>query len=60
MMELFVLFGRFWTAREIFFWYHWAPKVVKKRAHSWGSPDVIAAAQLRKKETDRYGHMRRR
>ena len=58
LMELFLWFGQEFTAREIFFWYYWAPKIAKKRKHAWGSEDVQAGGQLRKRETNKWGHMR--
>ena len=34
LAELFAVFGRFCTISELMFWYHNAPKVVRKRPHA--------------------------
>ena len=54
--ELFDKFGEEFTVSELMLWYFNAPKVFRKRQHSWGSAEVRAAAYQRFKTYGRYGH----
>jgi hypothetical protein len=56
LCELFAKFGDNFTASELMFWYHNAPKIVKKRPHSWGSAEHRNAAHARHYAWGRYGH----
>ena len=56
LAELFYKFGKEHTVAELMLWYHNAPKVLRKRQHSWGSPDVRAAAKQRMFTYGRPGH----
>ena len=58
LAQLFLTFGPRFTAQELFFWYYNAEKVVKKRAHSWGSREVRDAAKMRQQVFGHYGHRR--
>ena len=58
LAELFLRYGECFTAQELMFWYYHAPKVCKKRPHSWGSKLVKEAAQVRKAVFGHYGHRR--
>ena len=58
LMELFARLGQWFTAQEWFCWYRNASKMVVKRPHAWWSPDVRAAAHLRKQEYNHWGHRR--
>ena len=56
LAELFHQFGKDFSVAEIMLWYHNAPKMLRKRPHSWGSKDVRAAARMRNKVYGHYAH----
>ena len=56
---LWKIFGLRFTAQELLFYYLNCPKVVGKRAHAWGSPEVRAEAWARKVTSGRWGHKKR-
>ena len=56
LADLFAKFGDTYTVSELMFWYHHAPKLVKKRPHSWANADRRAAAAVRHEATGHYGH----
>ena len=58
LMELFMKLGERYTAQELFCWYYHAQKIVTKRPHAWGSPDVRDAARLRYQIYNHWGHRR--
>ena len=58
LAQLLVDFGGHIRALEIMFWYFHADKLVRKREHPWGNPDVRAAAKVRKEVWGHYGHRR--
>ena len=60
LMELFQAYGPKCAAQDIMYWYYHAPKIACKRAHSWGSEDVRAAARLRFETFGQWGHRRGR
>ena len=49
------IFGHLYTAQELMFWYHHAPKVAKKRDHPVGNADERAAAHLRYEWYGKWG-----
>ena len=49
-------FGERLAALVLFFWHYHTEKLVKKRAHPQGSPDVWEAAHLRYQTYWHYGH----
>ena len=54
--ELFQKIGTRFTVSELMLWYYNAPKVLRKRRHSWGSAECRAAAFERLKAYGKYGH----
>ena len=58
LAELLHLFGQACTVSDIMFWYWHAEKLVKKRRHSWSSPEQREAAKFRMDFFGHYGHRR--
>ena len=56
LAELFYEFVEHYTVAELMHWYYNAPKVLRKKEHSWGSPECRKASLQRWKTYGRPGH----